>query len=153
MTIFDRVEVVNSGVLAWEVLGDRLSVVSDQSTVHGLKCPSYPDGVRGELLASLDTEKGLLFDVPECEPNNQVRRYSGPCVTGRCQFWAGNCQLGAIVARAPSVAPLVFVPRDDSSDPARCPIGSVCRWRAENGESVCIGCQGVLYSGQPETGP
>lgn len=151
MTTPERIEAVMSGVLAWESLGGHLPVGHDHEKTVGLKCPSYPGQARGELFAVLDDEFGLRFVSSSEEIDDQVARFFGPCVATRCRYWSKSCQLGAVVTKAPIVVPDVFVRIEPESCSNECPIGTTCRWRAENGNSVCVGCQGVSYLGSRES--
>jgi hypothetical protein len=61
-------------------------------------------------------------------------RLVGKCVKNSCPHWADSCILGHAVA---SIAP------SDGTIPM-CSISDTCRWKRENGETVCIPCRGIL---------
>ena len=144
MTIDERRSVVRSGILLWikegyKAVAPKLPQISSKSFV----CPSYPNGQSGIKFAILDDEVGLRF---ETSGENEFNRYYGQCVTTRCVYWKGHCQLGAIVATSAERTPESFTLLSIDSPDYGCPIQSICRWRNENGELACIGCQGVAYS-------
>lgn len=65
-------------------------------------------------------------------------RLTGPCVRQSCAHWEGHCALGRRLAAA--------------SEPATrsCPITATCRWRLENGDSVCGICPSVTWYREEE---
>ena len=144
MTTDERRSVVRSGILLWieegyKTLAPKLPHISAKNFV----CPSYPNGQSGIKFGILDDEVGLRF---ETSGENEFNRYYGQCVTTRCVYWKGHCQLGAIVATSAERTSESFVPVSINSPEDGCPIQSICRWRNENGEAACSGCQGVAYN-------
>ena len=106
MTIDERRSVVRSGILLWikegyKTVAPKLPQISSKSFV----CPSYPNGQSGIKFAILDDEVGLRF---ETSGENEFNRYYGQCVTTRCVYWKGHCQLGAIVATSAERTPESF---------------------------------------------
>lgn len=107
-------------------------------------CPSYPE--RGEVFAARLRSGELVFVDAQTSAaiGNEVMsvRSHGPCVASRCAYWAGNCQLGAMIAQV-----AVRGKQAEGSSPASgtCPISRSCRWLAENGPKACNGCEHADY--------
>ena len=143
MTTEERRSIVQSGILGWIEAGYKtVHPVQSSSPSTNFVCPSYPNGQDGIEFACLDEDVGLKFEAIE---EDQFKRHYGRCVTTRCAYWSGHCQLGAIVATSAKEMPTSFVSVTINAPKFGCPIQSSCRWRNENGESACLGCQGVAY--------
>jgi hypothetical protein len=111
-----------------------------------MTCPSYPgesDGTQFAIRSNDGTFQFLeLGEVAVGQiPIHSVRTF-GPCLTSRCYYWAGNCQLGVKISQASmKQGPTLSV--NDVID--SCPIKGTCRWRAENGDFACQSCVHVNY--------
>lgn len=120
-------------------VGPRMTPVAGPRT-----CPSYPE--KGSLFAVRLRSGELVFldNETAVEADNDVvsTRAHGPCVTTRCAYWSGNCQLGSIISRV-----AIRNRRTEGSFTAidACPIRRSCRWLAENGPSACSGCVHADY--------
>jgi hypothetical protein len=113
--------------------------------IENLDCPSYLPSLGGQVLASRRDDGNLNFE-PEPSPVGTHVRFSGPCVRKRCQYWSGNCQLGAIVSRvALQVSKESAITREDLELGFKCRIVQSCRWRSENGPIACVSCSSVDY--------
>lgn len=109
-------------------------------------CPSYPESSEGTKFAVrlMDSSfhfvsKGENFD--ESVPVRSTRLY-GPCLTSRCIYWSGNCQLGTKIAHVKVHHFNEYSTFDVIND---CPIQLTCRWRSENGRNACRSCTQVDY--------
>lgn len=139
--------IVASGVSEWNARG-RPKIHRHVVDAPGPRaCPSYPPDGGGRVFARVDVEGGMVFgDSRACEPvENQ--RFVGPCVSARCGYWDGHCQLGVLVALSVAVESSAFLTDFSARATLSCPIRPTCRWLAENGEDACSGCQGVTYFG------
>lgn len=110
------------------------------------ECPSYPDIAGGTKFAVRLTDGSFNFAAPDEEFDDlvsiQSARLHGPCLTSRCIYWSGNCQLGTKIAHIE----VQRINECSTSDViSNCPIKLTCRWRSENGKSVCHGCTQVDY--------
>ena len=109
-------------------------------------CPSYPDNAGGTKFAIRLVDSSFHFVVQDEEFDDlvliQSTRLHGPCVTSRCIYWSGNCQLGTKIAHV-EIHQLNELATSDIID--SCPIQLTCRWRSENGKSACHGCTQVDY--------
>ena len=109
-------------------------------------CPSYPDNAGGTKFAIRLVDSSFHFVVQDEEFDDLVSIHStrlhGPCLTSRCIYWSGNCQLGTKIAHV-EVHRLNECSTSDVIN--ACPIQLTCRWRTENGISVCHGCTQVDY--------
>lgn len=109
-------------------------------------CPSYPDNAGGTKFAVRLTNSSFHF-VSQDEsldvfiPIRSERLY-GPCLTSRCIYWSGNCQLGTKIARVEVHEFSAYSTFDVISG---CPIQLTCRWRSENGRNACRSCTQVDY--------
>ncbi|MFM8794114.1 MAG: hypothetical protein ACKOFF_04355 [Acidimicrobiales bacterium] len=107
-------------------------------------CPSYPE--RGEVFAARLRSGELVFvdaDTAAATGDDVVStRAHGPCVTTRCAYWAGNCQLGSMITR---VAVRGRHTESTFTEFGKCPISVSCRWLAENGPAACNGCVHADY--------
>jgi len=109
-------------------------------------CPSYPDNAGGTKFAIRLVDSSFHFVVQDEEFDDLVSIHStrlhGPCLTSRCIYWSGNCQLGTKIAHVEVHRLNECSASDVISD---CPIQVTCRWRTENGINVCHGCTQVDY--------
>lgn len=143
----ERSAIVARGVSEWNARG-RPRIHRPVVAAPGPRaCPSYPPGGGGRVFARVDDEGGMVFvDSPVCEPDGN-QRFVGPCVSTRCEFWDGHCQLGMLVALSVTVERGVLDTGFASRATLSCPVRTTCRWLAENGEDACSGCQDVTYFG------
>jgi hypothetical protein len=84
----------------------------------------------------------------ELEGQSSLRsvRSFGPCVTTKCHYWAGSCQLGvklSQIAKKHDQTAWHNIVIDE------CPIKETCRWQSENGISACQSCIHVNYELNP----
>ena len=106
-------------------------------------CPSTYTSESTHVLGLVD-ETGKLNFLPALLPINKYGldvltdtdlrdkvRLTGPCVTSSCANWNGHCELGDQLAAY-----------EISAEPD-CAIRDSCRWRRENGNSVCGICTQV----------
>jgi hypothetical protein len=127
--------------------------LSSAKLIHGttapvVMCPSYPANGRHRLLGKVNNQSGhfefanhsdssLRQPMLAGEQWMSTTRFFGSCVKESCEHWSGRtCNLGHAVSQ-------IHV-RIESS-PSNCPIRSSCRWRAENGDTVCSVCPAVRY--------
>lgn len=134
-------------VQLWIEMGrPRVAPISQQKEKLLRKCPSSSP-VRGErVFARRNVDGQLSFeisDVPMDADLDAPTRYVGKCFEKRCVYWAGHCQLGAMVTR------VAIRNRDELrkiTDPrGSCSIKDSCRWIYENGPDACMGCPEVDY--------
>ena len=129
---------ITSELTQWLALG-RPHVAPYMAPAQGPRtCPSYPE--KGRAFAARLRSGELVFldpaDSCEARADTVSTRAHGPCVTSRCAYWSGNCQLGAMIT-----AVAIRTSRTDPTATVRsCPISSSCRWLAENGSAACLGC-------------
>ena len=108
-----------------------------------INCPSTYLTESTHVLGLVD-ETGKLKFLPSLLPINQYGlnvltdadlrdkvRLTGPCVTSSCANWNGRCELGDQLAAY-----------ERTAEPD-CAIRDSCRWRRENGNSVCGICTQV----------
>ena len=109
-------------------------------------CPSYPNDAGGTKFAVRLADGSFQFVAQDEEFDDlvsiQSTRSYGPCLTSRCIYWSGNCQLGTKIAHVEVHQPNELATSDVISN---CPIQLTCRWRNENGKSACHGCTQVDY--------
>ena len=109
-------------------------------------CPSYPENPASTQFAVRHDDGTFYFLWPGSELDGQsslrsVRSF-GPCVTTKCHYWAGSCQLGvklSQIAKKHDQTAWHNIVIDE------CPIKETCRWRSENGISACQSCVHVNY--------
>lgn len=111
-----------------------------------LTCPSYPDNSHGTKFALRLKDNSFHFLGSEDDFAGLVEvqsvRFCGPCLTSRCAYWLGNCQLGVKIS---------YVALDQESGRSSidvmsdCPIQKTCRWKVENGLVACQSCVEVSY--------
>ena len=114
-------------------------------------CPStdFPESTH---VLAVRNERGVLKFLPELLPVPEVAlvqlteddlgdrlRLVGSCIKNRCSNWKGYCVLGRELSK-------IGRPTDSSS----CAISRNCRWRIENGDSVCGICPLVMRMGSLE---
>ena len=109
-------------------------------------CPSYPNDAGGTMFAVRLVDSSFHF-VDQDEKFDdlvlvQSTRLHGPCLTSRCVYWSGNCQLGTKIAHVEVHQINEMSASDVISD---CPIQLTCRWRSENGNIACRSCTQVDY--------
>lgn len=139
------ISVLVNDIRAWVTAG-RPSESPLPSPITGAKsCPSYPAtrsgtpfSTRGASAHLGHPHDGHVHD----DTGLPASRTFGPCVTQRCAYWTGHCNLGTRIA---SVNIRRTDPPPNQEAGATCPIRSTCRWLAENGPTVCTGCQLVEY--------
>ena len=133
-------------VLAW-IEADRPECAPVVAPATGkLTCPSYPDNSTGTRFAVRLADGSFQFLGSDADVDDlieiQSNRLHGPCLTSRCAYWLGNCQLGVKISQVAvnqvSGRSVVEVIND-------CPIQKTCRWRAENGVVACHSCVNVSY--------
>ena len=131
----------------WIKLGRPYVDGLDQSLLAPKTCPSYPDSRSGVPL--LVRMRDGTFDFGDgwlVESHLVVsRRFAGPCVSTRCAYWSGNCQLGAMLSV--SVKHLDYL-EEQTVARLDCPVRGSCRWVAENGPQVCSVCVHVDYESE-----
>lgn len=122
----------------WRVVKPPRVVPRATPTGEVVLCPSYPsEQALGPIfrVSEAGTEwldGPLSHNATNDEGGSALRvRYAGVCHRGACIHWAGACQLGIGVASSGT----------DEADEPSCSIISRCRWRLENGGSVCGPCQ------------
>lgn len=136
-----------AGEIADWIKADRPAVEPLIGSAEGrMTCPSYPGKSDGTQFAIHSNDGSFQFlklgeVTVEQIPIHLVRSY-GPCVTSRCYYWAGNCQLGVKISQV-SMQQSSTLAVNDVID--SCPIKSTCRWRAENGDFACQSCVHVNY--------
>lgn len=133
-------------VSSW-VKSERPEVAPIIVSATGRKtCPSYPESSEGTKFAVRLADGLFQFVGPDeaCVDLVQIRstRLNGPCVTSRCVYWSGNCQLGAKISQV-ALSQLGDVSSMKLIN--QCPIRKTCRWRAENGIDACHSCLQVDY--------
>jgi len=117
------------------------------SSVKGKKsCPSYQNEIGATKFAIRLADGAIRFLGPEEENEfrNQIPtvRYFGNCVTSRCFYWLGSCQLGNKISQIALSEPEAG---NNAKIISECLIKKTCRWRSENGLSACHGCTQVDY--------
>ena len=136
-----------AGEIADWIKADRPAVEPLIGSAEGrMTCPSYPGKSDGTQFAIHSNDGSFQFlklgeVTVEQIPIHLVRSY-GPCVTSRCYYWAGNCQLGVKISQV-SLQQSSTLAVNDVID--SCPIKGTCRWRAENGVYACQSCVHVNY--------
>ena len=136
-----------AGEIADWIKADRPAVEPLIGSAEGrMTCPSYPGKSDGTQFAIHSNDGSFQFlklgeVTVEQIPIHLVRSY-GPCVTSRCYYWAGNCQLGVKISQV-SMQQSSTLAVNDVID--SCPIKSTCRWRAENSDFACQSCVHVNY--------
>lgn len=136
-----------AGEIADWIKADRPAVEPLIGSAEGrMTCPSYPGKSDGTQFAIHSNDGSFQFlklgeVTVEQIPIHLVRSY-GPCVTSRCYYWAGNCQLGVKISQV-SMQQSSTLAVNDVID--SCPIKGTCRWRAENGVYACQSCVHVNY--------
>lgn len=114
----------------------------------GIFCPSTDLPESTHVLA-VRNQSGSLEFLPSLLPVPDVAllqlteedlfgrlRLVGKCIKARCSNWNGHCVLGWELSKV--------IRQVDSSS---CAISRTCRWRIENGESVCGICPRVMRMG------
>ena len=136
-----------AGDIADWIKADRPVVEPLLGSAEGrMTCPSYPGGSDGVQFAIRSNDGSFQFlelgeVAVEQIPIHSVRTY-GPCLTSRCNYWVGNCQLGVKISHASMKQGLTLSVNDVIDS---CPIKGTCRWRAENGDYACQSCVHVNY--------
>lgn len=136
-----------AGEIADWIKADRPAVEPLIGSAEGrMTCPSYPgksDGTQFAIHSNDGSFQFLKLGEVKIEqiPIHLVRSY-GQCVTSRCYYWAGNCQLGVKISQV-SMQQSSTLAVNDVID--SCPIKGTCRWRAENGVYACQSCVHVNY--------
>ena len=136
-----------AGDIADWIKADRPVVEPLLGSAEGrMTCPSYPGGSDGVQFAIRSNDGSFQFlelgeVAVEKIPIHSVRTY-GPCLTSRCNYWVGNCQLGVKISHASMKQGLTLSVNDVIDS---CPIKGTCRWRAENGDYACQSCVHVNY--------
>ena len=131
-----------AGDIADWIKADRPVVEPLLGSAEGrMTCPSYPGGSDGVQFAIRSNDGSFQFlelgeVAVEQIPIHSVRTY-GPCLTSRCNYWVGNCQLGVKISHASMKQGLTLSVNDVIDS---CPIKGTCRWRAENGDYACQSC-------------
>jgi len=150
-------DVITKAVQLWESVGrPRVTPVGPKSGNGVRYCPSSHPSQGGKAFAWRRGDGPLSFRRPTAEstPEADTRvRYVGRCIQDRCDYWAGNCQLGAMVTRV-TIQTKGSTTGDrlavDSVNP--CPIKETCRWIRENGPAACLGCSDIDYVMQANSG-
>ena len=114
----------------------------------GIFCPSTDLPESTHVLA-VRNSSGVLEFLPSLLPVPEVAlvqmteddlsdrlRLVGNCIKNRCSNWNGHCVLGRELSK-------IARPADSPS----CAIFRTCRWRIENGDSVCGVCPLVMRMG------
>jgi len=112
-----------------------------------LVCPSASIELADSVFAKFDevTESVVYFedsitiseivkDVVDRERFQIDNRLTGQCITRLCVHWDNGCRLGWFVSKTS------LEPEEVSTV---CTIKDSCRWRAENGSSICAPCSRV----------
>ena len=142
---------ITKAVQLWESIGrPRVTPVGHEFGSGVRHCPSSHPSQGGRAFAWRRSDGPLSFHRPATQstPETDVRvRYVGRCIQDRCDYWAGNCQLGAMVTRV-IIQTRGTTVRDraavDRTNP--CPIMETCRWIHENGPEACFGCSDIDYA-------
>ena len=113
-------------------------------------CPSYPKNHASTQFIVRHDDGAFNFLGLGIELDGQFSlrsvRSFGPCVTTKCHYWAGSCQLGvklSQIAKKHDQTAWHNIVIDE------CPIKETCRWRSENGISACQSCVHVNYELNP----
>ena len=135
------------GEIADWVGAERPEVTPLVASASGKRaCPSYPDNAGGIKFALRLADGSFQFLAKDKEFDDRVHiqssRLHGPCLTSRCVYWSGNCQLGAKISQV-ALSHLGDVSSMNLIN--QCPIQKTCRWRAENGIDACRSCLQVDY--------
>ena len=114
----------------------------------GIFCPSTDLPESTHVLA-IRGRSGVLEFLPSLLPVPEVAlvqmtkddlsdrlRFVGNCIKNRCSNWNGHCVLGRELLK-------IARPADSPS----CAIFRTCRWRIENGDSICGVCPLVMRMG------
>ena len=111
----------------------------------GILCPSTDTTESTHLLGLRGTDGKLTFlnqllPVPavaleqyDFDDFRDKVRMTGVCIQGNCMHWQGFCNLGRTLSEL-SV----------NGSEQTCPITTTCRWRIENGSSICSVCPQVM---------
>ena len=121
--------------------------VMNSMEIGGPLCPStdlsestHVLGIRGKdgRLRMLPS----LLPLPQVARNQLTRenlrdlvRLTGRCIQGNCHYWAGHCRLGEEIS---------FLAESSNEETISCSISARCRWRLENGDSVCRVCTHIM---------
>ena len=122
------------------------SIVNSKSDQRRLDCPSAPVEFAHAVFAKFESKSESHQFLPSVIPLGRTIkevvdqskfksnfRLVGRCVEVRCANWSGGCVLGSSIAKVQATV-----------DGDRiCPISKTCRWKAENGDSVCGPCSSV----------
>jgi hypothetical protein len=113
----------------------------------GILCPStdlsestHVLGVRGEdgLVTMLPAPLPLPDVALEELSRENIResvRLVGTCIQKECLYWSNHCQLGREIS---------VLANNSNLEIFTCPISNKCRWRLENGNSVCRICTHIM---------
>ena len=144
-------DVIVKAVHLWESMGrPRVTPVGRKVGTGVRHCPSsHPDN-GDRAFAWRRGEDPLSFEPPTPESNHgtDIRvRYVGRCVQDRCRYWAGSCQLGAMVTRVTiQTRGSMAADHREVAGANQCPIEQTCRWIQENGPDACLGCSVIDYA-------
>lgn len=113
----------------------------------GIMCPStdltestHVLGIKGKdgqlrmLSSLLPLPPVALEQLTRDDLRNSVR-LTGRCIKGGCHHWVGHCRLGEEVS---------VLANSSDGEAISCSISTHCRWRLENGDSVCRVCPQVM---------
>jgi hypothetical protein len=121
--------------------------VMNSMEIRGPLCPStdisestHVLGIRGKdgqlrMLPSLLLLPLVARDQLTKENLRTSVRLTGPCIKNGCHHWAGHCQLGEEIS---------FLAKSSNEETISCFISARCRWRLENGNSVCRICTHIM---------
>lgn len=108
-------------------------------------CPStdIPDSTH---VLAVRNELGVLEFLPKLLPfpdvaKQQMRpadlrdrvRMVGRCIQAQCLHWEGHCALGREIAKI-----------DSHANTPLCALSDACRWKLENGDSICRICPQIM---------
>ena len=113
----------------------------------GILCPStalsestHVLGIRGKdglvkmLPVPLPLPDVALEELSREDLRESVRLV-GTCIQKECLHWNNHCQLGREIS---------VLANNSNPEVVSCPISNKCRWRLENGDSVCRVCTHIM---------
>ena len=108
-------------------------------------CPStdFPESTH---VLAIRNQHGVLKFLPKLLPVPDVAkqqmeiadlrdrvRMVGRCIQARCIHWEGHCALGREIAKI-----------DAHANTPSCALSDTCRWKMENGDSICQICPQIM---------